>query len=203
MQTALHSLGHSIRDVAAIVLTHAHFDHMGFARRARESGIPLHAHHSEVSVAGHPWRYHHEHSRIPYLRHPAFIKILSEMTALGALGVRGTSVTHVFSAGEQLDVPGRPQIIACPGHSFGHCALLFPDRGVLLAGDAFVTLDPYTGRRGPCIVAGAATADSDMALQSLGRLAELDVAVTGVGHGPVWRGSLREAETSARKLGPS
>ena len=36
--------------------------------------------------------------------------------------------------------------------------------GFLIAGDAIVMLDPYTGRRGPRIVARAATAYSDRAL---------------------------------------
>ena len=37
---------------------------------------------------------------------------------------------------------------------------------MVIAGDAITrTLDPYTGRRGPRIVAGAATVDSDRNLQ--------------------------------------
>ena len=55
-------------------------------------------------------------------------------------------------------VPGRPQVIFTPGHTHGHCSLLFADRGALIVGDAFVMLDPYTGRQGPCVVAGAPSA---------------------------------------------
>ena len=32
---ALSELGRSLRDIEAVVLTHGHFDHMGFAQRAR------------------------------------------------------------------------------------------------------------------------------------------------------------------------
>lgn len=39
-------------------------------------------------------------------------------------------------------------------------------------GDALVTLDPYTGRTSSRIIAGAATADSSMALASLNEIAE-------------------------------
>ena len=63
-----------------------------------------------------------------------------------------------------MPVPGRPVVVPSPGHTHGHCALHLPDRDVLISGDALVTLDPYTGRRGPRIIAGAATADSGLAL---------------------------------------
>src|SRR5947209_9123245 len=33
LQTALRELGRSLQDIEAVVLTHAHFDHMGIARR--------------------------------------------------------------------------------------------------------------------------------------------------------------------------
>lgn len=46
---------------------------------------------------------------------------------------------------QQFDVPGRPQVVFTPGHTHGHSSLYFRDRGVLIAGDAFVTLNPYTG----------------------------------------------------------
>ncbi len=50
-----------------VVLTHAHFDHMGFAERARtELGVPVWAHEREVPVTRHPLRYDHERSRQPY-----------------------------------------------------------------------------------------------------------------------------------------
>ncbi len=202
LQTALAGLGRTATDVDAVVLTHAHFDHMGFARRAHETlGIPLWVHEHEVTVAEHPWRYDHERSRVRYFRHPAFVKIFMEMTAMGALWVKGTTSVRTYRSGERLDVPGRPRAIATPGHTHGHCSLFFEDRGVLIAGDAFVTLDPYTGRQGPCVVAGAATADTAQALSSLDALAGLDAETALTGHGPPWRGSLSEAVAQARAAG--
>jgi glyoxylase-like metal-dependent hydrolase (beta-lactamase superfamily II) len=44
--------------VAAVVLTHAHFDHMGFAERARrELGVPLYVHENDAPLTRHPLRY--------------------------------------------------------------------------------------------------------------------------------------------------
>jgi len=202
LQSALVALGRSAADVEAVVLTHGHFDHMGFARRAQEElGVPVWAHAGELSVVSHPWRYDHERSRIPYLRHPQFVKIFTEMTAMGALWVKGSDSVRAYGPHDRLDVPGRPQVISTPGHTHGHCSLLFADRGAVIAGDAFVMLDPYTGRDGPCVVAGAATADSAAALSSLGALAGLDATTALTGHGPPWKGSLGEAVERARAAG--
>ena len=117
--------------------------------------------------------------------------------------MKGTDSVRTYGDGERLDVPGRPRVISTPGHTYGHSSLLFEDRGALLAGDAFVTLDPYTGRSGPCLVAGAATADSTMAMASLERLAGLDADVALTGHGEPWHGSLREAVDHAVAAGPA
>jgi glyoxylase-like metal-dependent hydrolase (beta-lactamase superfamily II) len=39
-------------DVEAIVLTHAHFDHVGFAERARrELGLPVFVHENDITAA--------------------------------------------------------------------------------------------------------------------------------------------------------
>jgi glyoxylase-like metal-dependent hydrolase (beta-lactamase superfamily II) len=204
LQSALRELGRRPANIAAVVLTHAHFDHMGFARRAQaEIGAPVWAHEQETGAAAHPWRYDHERSRVPYFRHPEFVRIFTEMTAMGALWVRGTESVKTYADGATLDVPGRPRVIHTPGHTHGHSSLLFEDRGAVIVGDAFVMLDPYTGRSGPCVVAGAATADSRQALASLDRLAELDGAVALTGHGAPWRGGLADAVAHAKAAGPA
>ena len=45
LQEALRTLGRATTDIEAVVLTHGHFDHMGFAKRARtDLGVPVYAH---------------------------------------------------------------------------------------------------------------------------------------------------------------
>jgi glyoxylase-like metal-dependent hydrolase (beta-lactamase superfamily II) len=94
-------------------------------------------------------------------------------------------------------------VVFTPGHTYGQCALHLPDRDVLLTGDALVTLDPYTGRRGPQIIAGAATADSAQALVSLDRLVAYDSGATTLlpGHGDPWTGGVAAAVEQARRTG--
>jgi glyoxylase-like metal-dependent hydrolase (beta-lactamase superfamily II) len=204
LQSALRELRRSAADVRAVVLTHGHFDHMGFAERARtELGVPVYAHTRELPVVRRPWHFDHENSRIPYARYPGFLKIFTAMSAAGALWVKGVEHAQPYEDDAQLDVPGHPRVVFTPGHTYGHCSLHFPGRGAVIAGDAVVTLNPYTGHRGPQIVAGAATADSKTALSSLDALAATGAQTVLTGHGPAWTDGVARACELARAAGPS
>jgi glyoxylase-like metal-dependent hydrolase (beta-lactamase superfamily II) len=199
---ALRRLGRSPDDVAAVVLTHGHFDHLGFAEKARqELGVPVYVHENDVPLTKHPWRYDHERPRSPYFA-----------TQLHALPIVASLVRNrawlappvkevVRYENGTLPVPGAPRVVFCPGHTLGHCALHFADRDVLIAGDAFVTLDPYTARRGPCIVAGAATVDSERNLRSLDALEATGAGTVLVGHGDPWTGGVEDGVARARAAG--
>ncbi|PZR53109.1 MBL fold metallo-hydrolase [Xylanimonas oleitrophica] len=200
---ALREIGHRPDDVAAVVLTHAHFDHTGCVARVQERlGVPVWLHAEDHRIAAHPYRYAHENVRGLYpLRYPGALRTLGAMAAAGALRVPGVTGLRPIEPGTQLPVPGSPRVVFTPGHTDGHCALHLPDRDVLITGDALVTLDPYTGKQGPQIVAGAATADSAQALRSLDALAATGAGTLLPGHGEPWAWGVAGAVDQARKIG--
>jgi glyoxylase-like metal-dependent hydrolase (beta-lactamase superfamily II) len=202
LRSALEQLGRTFGDIEAVVLTHGHFDHVGFARRAREElGVPVFVPRGEEPVVAHPWRYDHERSRLPYARHPSFLRVFATMTLAGAPVVKGLEDVRFYDPGATLDLPGSPEVVSTPGHTHAHCSLHLRDRGVLLAGDAVVMHDVYTGRHGPCVVAGAATADTARALVSLDAVAATGAQVVLTGHGEPWTGGAVAAAELAREAG--
>ena len=200
---ALRELGHRPRDVVGLALTHAHFDHTGCALRVQEHlGVPVWAHPEDFFVAAHPYRYLHERARAPYpLRHPGALPVLGSMLLAGAWRVPGVRDLTPYPADGVLDAPGSPRVVPTPGHTAGHVALHLPGRDVVVAGDALVTLDPYTGVTGPQIVAGAATADSAQALASLDALAATGAGTLLPGHGAPWTAGVTDAVERARAVG--
>src|SRR4051794_12499066 len=203
LHDALRHLGRTTDDLRALVLTHAHFDHVGFAERARtELGLPVYAHEQEVPLTRHPSRYEHERSRIPYLTTQVrAMPIVASLVRPRAFWPSPIGAVTTYGDGDVLGVPGSPAVIASPGHTHGHCALLLRDRDVLLAGDAFVMLDPYTGRRGPRMVARAATADVDRNRISLDALAATGARTALTGHGEPWRDGIESAVAAAKRAG--
>src|SRR4051794_9707441 len=150
---AVAGIGRRLDDIRALVLTHAHFDHLGFAEQARtELGIPVYVHEDDVPLTKHPWRYDHERLRSWYfVTQPKALPIVATFLRHRAFWPRPVGGVVRYSDGGVLPVPGDPAIVPTPGHTLGHCALHLPDRDAVLAGHALVMLDPYTGPTGPRI----------------------------------------------------
>ena len=196
--------GRRPEDLKAILLTHAHSDHTGFAERARaEMGTTVWVHEADAAVArggapapnvGKLWG---------YLRHAVAWRTLLVLLARG--GARVVPVLEVasFVEGQRLDVPGRPSVVHLPGHTQGMAALHFEGRRTVFTGDALVTRNPLTGRRGPQIMPRALNWNSRQALDSLERLAAVPADVILPGHGEPWTGGATEAVRLARQAGPS
>lgn len=184
------------------MLTHGHFDHVGFAERARrELGIPVYVHENDAPLTMHPWRYDHERPRsLQLARHPRAVPYVARFARARAFVPPAIREIVRYDSGT-LPVAGSPRIVQTPGHTLGHCALHYPDRDCVIAGDSVVTLDPYTARRGPRLVARAATADSERNLRTLDALAETSARTVLVGHGDTWHDGAEAIVAQARSAG--
>lgn len=191
---SLDAIGRRPEDVEAVVLTHAHLDHMG--------GVPaLRARHDVAVLTGEEEA---RHARREYLEQISPLQMLQQCgSRSGRRWVRQTlravlpkasmslrDVTGV-PADVPLDVPGGLVPVATPGHTTGHTAWLLPASGVLFTGDALVTAHPLSRLgTGPQLLPGVFSEDETAMRASLEAIAHLAADTVVPGHGPHQRGSL-------------
>lgn len=195
---ALREIGGELR---ATVVTHAHADHIGVADRARrELGATVWVPEGDAALARRPTLgFRSERLPLGYLaRYPATRSLYAGLSRSGGLRVDPLRDVRTYAPGETLDVPGAPVAVATPGHTAGHSSLHLGERDVLFAGDALVTLDPYTGLTGPRQVARAATLDSTQGRASLDAIEATGAQTLLGGHGPPWLGGVDRAVSLAR-----
>jgi glyoxylase-like metal-dependent hydrolase (beta-lactamase superfamily II) len=198
LDEALGHLGKTRDDVAALVLTHGHSDHVGFAEQLRaESGTPVWAPGGDEQMVRTGEIGKRDGSMLPYLRHPFAWKMTAHLVRNGGAKIPPVKEVSTYSDGQTLDVPGRPVATLAAGHTAGHCVLKFGD--VVFVGDVLCTLGPLTGRRGPQIAPRAFNADSEQALESLARIPE--ASLLAVGHGDPWTDGTASAVERARAVG--
>jgi glyoxylase-like metal-dependent hydrolase (beta-lactamase superfamily II) len=203
LEEALEAIGQGLHDVDALVLTHAHNDHIGVAGFLRDSGIDVHIHRGDAELLGNPGTSKNEASMLPYLRHATAWRLLVHLARGGGLKPPKIDDPVTFGDGEMLDVPGRPLVIHTPGHTEGHCAFFFQSKGALFVGDLLCTWNPLTGRIGPQIMPAAFDLSTDRCLESLSRIENLQADLVLAGHGEPWTDGPAAAVARAREAGRS
>jgi glyoxylase-like metal-dependent hydrolase (beta-lactamase superfamily II) len=208
VDTGMPYSGHTIRDTAAarfgphsrpkaIVLTHAHFDHVGTLRELAELwDVPVYAHRLELPyITG--------RSDYPPPDPTVGGGMMSYLCRLyPRKGIDLGSRARVLPAGGT--VPGMPgwRWVHTPGHTPGHVSFFRDSDRFLIAGDAFVTTRqesaisaltrlPQEVRRPPAYF----TSDWHQARNSVRALARLRPLVAATGHGSPMHG-----ETMLRQL---
>ncbi|MGH3531194.1 MAG: MBL fold metallo-hydrolase, partial [Mycobacterium sp.] len=194
---SLRQLGFEAGDVRAILLTHAHIDHLGSAIWfAKTHDTPVYCHADEV---GHAKReYLEQASPIDVaLRawRPRWAKWAAHVVRNGGLIREGIPTAQALTPDVAARLPGHPMAIPTPGHTGGHCSYLVD--GVLASGDALVTGHPLLPRSGPQLLPVMFSHDQDHCIRSLAALALLDTEILAPGHGDLWRGPIRSATDRA------
>ena len=203
LESYLPTIGRTLADIQAVVLTHAHIDHVGIADGVRrDAGAPVLVPEADANIARTGTNHKREGSLLPYLRHPAAWRTILALSRGGA--VKYPKIAEVqtfgFDAGT-LEVPGHPRVIPTPGHSPGHVSFHLPERGVLFAGDAIATYGPLTGTRGPQILPKAFALSSAQELESLAALEPIEASLLLPGHGEPWTEGPAAAVARAREVG--
>jgi glyoxylase-like metal-dependent hydrolase (beta-lactamase superfamily II) len=203
LEPALSAAGGAPGDLAAVVLTHAHTDHTGFASKVHARGTPVYVHAGDRDLLATHKQRKREASMLPLLRRAAAWGTMAHLLANGAMRSGKVSDPELMEAGSPLELPGRLVPIHTPGHTEGHCALYFEGRRVLFCGDMLCTWNPFTGRPGPQLMPSALGYSTEESLRSLEAIEGLDVDVLLPGHGEPWTEGAAAAVAKAREAGPS
>lgn len=164
-------LGLADGDLARIIVTHHHLDHVGSlaALKARTSAQVL-AHPGDAPFISGQQPPPPPRSAVPRL----LFRVLGPVFPQA----KPSPVDLLLHDGEHLELLGGATVVHVPGHTPGGIALHFPAEGLLICGDV---IDHRRSRLGPA--KKPFTEDMGQALASLRRLAELEFDVLCPGHG--------------------
>jgi glyoxylase-like metal-dependent hydrolase (beta-lactamase superfamily II) len=187
-----------------VVLTHSDGDHVGLVPTLAEAGARVLIHSADERTLRKPGPKSGDGAPLnllPELWRPQMWRLLATMVIRdGGYRMRPyDGELETFADGDILDVPGRPRVIATPGHTDGHCALYFEGHKALFVGDEMCTWNPMTGARGPQLMPKPFSVSQARCLESLAAIESVDADVLLAGHGEPWRDSVSAAVQRARE----
>ncbi|GGN88065.1 MBL fold metallo-hydrolase [Nocardia rhizosphaerihabitans] len=201
IEQTIRALGHRPEDIVAILLTHAHLDHVGAMNHLHHRyAIPAYTSPAEVAHARGEC---HESATpldvIKRLTDRDTLAWAARITAAG--GLRKNTVPHIqpFPTEGPLDLPGTPIPVPCPGHTSGHSAFHLPTAGAIATGDTLVTAHPTSKIKGPQPLPNFFNHDTPATIASYAALESVPADLVLPGHGPIWRDGIATAVAQARE----
>lgn len=196
---ALDAAGVALASVEGMIVTHAHADHFGLAKKLTESDIDVSVHTDEETRATGRYRgrFAATPGELPVFR-PAVLLNFLPLVARGIMKLEFPDGVRTFEDGDQLDLPGRPVVVHTPGHTEGHVMFHIPDRGLLFTGDGLATMDLLRFETGPQPLDARFHLDAAQADASLDRIVDLEADLLLPGHGKPWSGSPAAAVAAVR-----
>jgi glyoxylase-like metal-dependent hydrolase (beta-lactamase superfamily II) len=199
VEESVRTIGRRPEDVRAVLLTHAHVDHMGAAQHfADRYGTSVltdevearHAHREFLEQAGpldvtkNLWR-------------PGVLPWLTKVMRVGA--ARNVTIPSAaqFPAAAALDLPGRPVPVPTRGHTSGHTCYFLPTAGAVCTGDELVTGHAVSRTTGPQLP--PAFFQNRDTRDAVLPLAELAADLILPGHGNPLRMPIAQAVRQARE----
>ena len=167
-------IGRKPEDVRQIFITHHHNDHTGsLAELVERTGAQVLAHKIEAPVI-------RGDQPPPKPGASTLRSVLRPFMGNGAQAGTPVSVDRELEDGDEVDIGGGAKVLHVPGHTMGSVALFIPKHRLLFAGDAAVSAIGLGPPAGPFALFNE---DSEQAVRSFKRLAELDFDRAFFGHG--------------------
>lgn len=184
--------GYQPSDVKRILLTHAHFDHIGgLAELAEKTGAQVIA--SEIEKP-----YISDKQPIPRAK-MSDVPLWQRPLLLGGESVNKpvTVQRTVYDGAMMPEVFGGLQVIATPGHSPGHVSYWQPEHKIIILGDVLFNF-PFPGMTLPF---AAFTPDMPENIRSLHKIVALEPEIVCFGHGePLTTGAADKLRTFATRF---
>jgi glyoxylase-like metal-dependent hydrolase (beta-lactamase superfamily II) len=169
---ALGEAGIGVRDLRRIIFTHQDLDHVGSgAALVRQSGAQVLAHSADAPYI--------ERRLRPLKPSPEMIEQRPQIREVMER-LEPVSVDEQLENDTRLELAGGTRVIFTPGHTPGHISLYLERSKILIAGDAVTAERGHLNGPNPL-----ATPDIPTAIESLKRLADLDVDTIICYHGGV------------------